>query len=416
MPKPTVFVAMPFGEKTDLRTGDILDFDNVFDQIICPAIAEAGCEPSITNRDVFTGDIQERMISQIEASEVFLADISIRNANVFWELGVRHALRKNRYVIIAAQGEENPFNIATLKSLPYSLKSPEKVRQSVELISAHIRAAVAEPNETKTSPVYAVFPNLQVVRSPSRKFPTFRHRAFPIADTDGVCIEYALGDVTGIPDRLDPAHFDVIVVSENHRMQPPVIYERSFSARVHSHGAKTNKNKLTEKIRPALERVAGRDCEHAIGDAFITTSGEWRRRHGVQKIVHVAAVMADSAGFEGNAAHTFKATRGALNKIDEHNKQSYSPKLASAILPAFGAGQGDAPIETVMPEIVDQIVKHFQGPRHSALLKRVAISCLDDRALEAFDTAVRKQPSIAYTDEDIAETSGLIAENRRRPD
>ncbi|MCI4643884.1 MAG: hypothetical protein MRY64_03780, partial [Hyphomonadaceae bacterium] len=374
------------------------------------------CEASIANRLIFSGSIHDKMISQIEACEVFLADITIHNANVFWELGLRHVLKPNRYVIVGAQGQDSPFNIGNLNRVDYDYATPEERAASAEKIQKFIEDAVNEPNSTKTSPVYVAFPDLKVVRAPAKPFPTYKAAQFDIAGADGSQIGYSLGDITNIPDAAHPEHFDAIVVSENNLMKPPVIYERSLAARVHGFGAKRKGNRMIEEIRKDLKRQAGEGGDHQYGDAFITTSGEWRRLRGVQKVVHVAAVSARPDGFEGTPERSKRATRGALNKIDMHNKTKRSPKLRSAIFPIFGAGQGGATVEQVMPHIVEAVVEHMTGPRHSQDLKRVSLMCFDDRTLEAFDLAVRRFEVIEYSDSDIANTANLIEENKKPSD
>src|SRR5690348_11686443 len=91
------FVIMPFGPKP---VGERqVNFDTIYDEVFKPAIAsvplpEGGfLEPRRTDHDFFTGDITLEMFRYLEYSRFALADISGLNANVLYELGVRHRAR-----------------------------------------------------------------------------------------------------------------------------------------------------------------------------------------------------------------------------------------------------------------------------------------------------------------------------------
>ena len=59
------------------------------------------------------------MLSTILEDRVAVVDTSTLNANVFYELGVRHALRRSTTVLIQRKGSTRPFNIAGMATLDY---------------------------------------------------------------------------------------------------------------------------------------------------------------------------------------------------------------------------------------------------------------------------------------------------------
>jgi hypothetical protein len=69
-------------------------FDRYYQQIYIPAIKEAGLEPIRADELFTTGSVVEQIWEQIEKAKVLLADLSGKNANVFYELGLAHAARK----------------------------------------------------------------------------------------------------------------------------------------------------------------------------------------------------------------------------------------------------------------------------------------------------------------------------------
>src|SRR5437879_4903189 len=88
------FVIMPFGKK---KVGEReVDFDLIYDRVFCPAISNVPLpegeklEPRRTDKDYFVADIGQEMFEYIEYSRFALVDITGLNANVFYELGVRH--------------------------------------------------------------------------------------------------------------------------------------------------------------------------------------------------------------------------------------------------------------------------------------------------------------------------------------
>ncbi len=80
----TCFVMMPFGAW----------FDRYYAEIYVPAIKEAGFEPVRADELFTTGSVVEQIWEQIEKAKLLLADLSGKNPNVFYELGLAHAARE----------------------------------------------------------------------------------------------------------------------------------------------------------------------------------------------------------------------------------------------------------------------------------------------------------------------------------
>ena len=83
----------------------IYDFNAIYSQLIKPALEMAGFEPFRADEETASGDILTDIFQ-----ELLLADMSIDNANVFYELGIRHALRKRGIVHIQAGRAYMPFD------------------------------------------------------------------------------------------------------------------------------------------------------------------------------------------------------------------------------------------------------------------------------------------------------------------
>jgi len=93
------FIIRPFGKKKDLK-GNEIDFDQVANDLIGPALGAIGAEGRET-LDIFeSGNIHADMFRRLLTADIIVVDLSISNANVYYELGIRHALREHGTVMI----------------------------------------------------------------------------------------------------------------------------------------------------------------------------------------------------------------------------------------------------------------------------------------------------------------------------
>ena len=123
---PLCFVLMPFGVKTH-KDGRLIDFDAVYEEIIAPAIVLANLEPLRADEEKTGGIIHKAMFERLILCDYAIADLTTANANVFYELGVRHATKPATTSLLFAQGYgELPFDINSLRGLPYELGSDGK--------------------------------------------------------------------------------------------------------------------------------------------------------------------------------------------------------------------------------------------------------------------------------------------------
>jgi hypothetical protein len=121
MTSPLCFVLMPFGRKPDPNGGPDLDFDGLFERAIRPAIAEAGMEPVRADQESTFGVIHKAMFERLMLCDFAVADLTTLNANVFYELGVRHAVRPATTLPIYHKVQRLPFDVNLIRALPYEL-------------------------------------------------------------------------------------------------------------------------------------------------------------------------------------------------------------------------------------------------------------------------------------------------------
>jgi hypothetical protein len=143
------FIAMPFGTKQD-AAGPV-DFDAVYKQIIAPAVAAAGLLALRADEEVSGGIIHKPMFERLILSRFAVADLTTANANVFYELGIRHAARPGSTVLIFAAGRgQLPFDVAPLRALPYELDASGAPANAAASSAALTARLVALRNEWQT--------------------------------------------------------------------------------------------------------------------------------------------------------------------------------------------------------------------------------------------------------------------------
>ncbi|MFZ2407038.1 MAG: TRAFs-binding domain-containing protein [Methylobacter sp.] len=119
--KPLCFVVMPFGLKPDTGGLPDIDFDRIYNNALKPAVEDAGMEPIRADEERTGGIIHKPMFERLLLCDYVLADLTTANANVFYELGVRHTARPATTLTVFAKHQKIPFDVNFLRSLPYDL-------------------------------------------------------------------------------------------------------------------------------------------------------------------------------------------------------------------------------------------------------------------------------------------------------
>lgn len=141
---PLCFVLMPFGNKY-AENGILIDFDAIYQEIIFPAVQQTGLEPLRADGEIVDGIIHKPMFERLLLCQYAVADLTTANANVFYELGVRHAAKASSTTLIFADGYgKSMFDVQPLRGLPYHLDAagrPCDVAADVAKLAARLTAA-----------------------------------------------------------------------------------------------------------------------------------------------------------------------------------------------------------------------------------------------------------------------------------
>ena len=159
--RPLCFVLMPFGTKKDPFGGPDIDFNDIYERAIRPGIEDAGMDPIRADEELIGGIIHKAMFERLLLCDYAVADLTTANANVFYELGVRHATRSATTLPIFAEQQHIPFDVNALRAQPYKLSNSnhldaiEARRLRVNLTSRlrELRS-LARENEVVDSPLF----------------------------------------------------------------------------------------------------------------------------------------------------------------------------------------------------------------------------------------------------------------------
>lgn len=162
--RPHAFVVMPFGVKTS-TDGESIYFDEIYRTLIEPALEKAGLESFRADHERRAGDIRVDMFQELLLADLVLADISIDNPNVWYELGVRHALRSRGVVLISGGRVNHAFDIYTDRKFRYRLKDGRTEQESldgeIEALATMLRRTMESWHGRSISPVYSLLTNLK---------------------------------------------------------------------------------------------------------------------------------------------------------------------------------------------------------------------------------------------------------------
>lgn len=136
------FMVMPFGTK---ETGALspapaqVNFDALWTDALKPAIEELGYRPVRADQEVGSMIIKD-MLQRLYYSDLVVADITIPNANAYYEVGIRHAAKTEGCVLIAADWAKPVFDLGQIRRLSYPLPSTAPDAEE----AARIKAALVD--------------------------------------------------------------------------------------------------------------------------------------------------------------------------------------------------------------------------------------------------------------------------------
>jgi hypothetical protein len=167
---------MPFGVKRDGRGGSV-DFDAVYADLLVPAIRDARLNPLRADQELVGGLIHKPMYERLILADYAVVDLTTANANVFYELGVRHAVRPHSTVLVSADLNRVPFDLAPDRVLPYALDATGRPADPAHNREALIKALQVARKAATDSPVFQLIDDLPRADIDRLKTDVFREQA-----------------------------------------------------------------------------------------------------------------------------------------------------------------------------------------------------------------------------------------------
>jgi len=131
------FVMMPFAPP----------LGNYYEKIYKPAIEKTGLKPVRADSEIFgAGKIMDQIWVGINAAKVLVAELTSRNPNVFYELGLAHALKKP-VVLVSSNEADVPFDLKHIRVIIYDTSDPFWGTKLLEKVAENILSAIRNPEE-----------------------------------------------------------------------------------------------------------------------------------------------------------------------------------------------------------------------------------------------------------------------------
>lgn len=132
-----VFVMMPFEEP----------IGSYYEKLYKPAIEKAGLTPRRADSDIFgSGKIIDQIWTGIHSAKILVAELTNRNPNVFYELGLAHALGKP-VVLVSSNQADVPFDLKHVRVIFYDTGDPFWGQKLIEKVKENILSALSDPTE-----------------------------------------------------------------------------------------------------------------------------------------------------------------------------------------------------------------------------------------------------------------------------
>lgn len=157
--KKTCFVISPIGsEGSDIRRRA----DQILKHVIKPATQGCGFDAIRADEISEPGMITSQVIQHIIDDPLVIADLTGMNPNVFYELAVRHAIRKPLVQIIQ-KDEKLPFDVAGMRTISVDHTDLDSVEEAKKEITKQINAVIKKKQDEIESPI-SVSLELQALR------------------------------------------------------------------------------------------------------------------------------------------------------------------------------------------------------------------------------------------------------------
>ena len=162
----TCFIVSAIGE----ANSDARRLGNWFLHIIIPVLKEAGHDNPVRSDQIDTpGMVDSQIIDQLLDADLVVADMTFLNANVFYEIGIRHSAGKP-VIHMFREGIDFkiPFDVTAFRAIGYSVDQPNDLKEAADRVRRQVEAIQADDFHVDNPVVRALsLKNLRATASPA---------------------------------------------------------------------------------------------------------------------------------------------------------------------------------------------------------------------------------------------------------
>ena len=147
------FIVCPIGDEgSDVRNHS----DWLFEGIVKPVLAELKEFNAPTRADKISqpGMIDTQVIELLLDADLVIADLSLLNPNVFYEIGIRHMTQKP-IVHMQLKSDRVPFDVSGYRAIKFALKHPSDLADARRELTDAIKLASSEDHRVENPVTHA---------------------------------------------------------------------------------------------------------------------------------------------------------------------------------------------------------------------------------------------------------------------
>lgn len=172
------FIICPIGaDHSEIRKRSDALYRHVFE----PVVKEFDYEPIRADKINAVGNINDQIIHYLLESHLVLADLSGHNPNVFYELGIRHAISKP-YIQFIEKNDPLPFDVASLRSIQIDHKDLDSVESAKDTLRKQIQSY--EDGAEVHSPLSGMLSSTKLLRGSCLATDQVSDNSFRVAPLD----------------------------------------------------------------------------------------------------------------------------------------------------------------------------------------------------------------------------------------
>jgi tetratricopeptide (TPR) repeat protein len=411
----TCYVAIPFGRKIG-SGGRELDFDFLYHEVISPAVSALDIECRRLDEVAPSALWQKQMLTAIISSDLMIADISTHNPNVLYEIGVRHALRRGRTILVSAVGERTPGNIAYAYVAQYEPDTSGRlIGQNAEKFRIALTSIINQSKGTiiNDSPLYEFFPELEVVLPPDLLSESIVQRKRPVksslrGSSQGF-VEAAVESPKRVIEELKKSEPEVRSTAETDPIDYLTLmkqyrdlsqWDEVINLAQDAPSSLRTSPELRQLLALALNRrgyTGDRDRAIALMEELITQTGGDSETFGILGRIHKdrfdrARLDGDEVAAKVHLDRALQSYRAGFEK----NPKDYYPGINVVTLLQLRNGQeSQAELSQILPRVRSAVRERIEsGPVNfwdAATELQLAVVARDWKAAEAAADTAGKQ-------------------------